>query len=116
MIANLGDHMSESINTPRDYSEDMYRFFFEIVDNSGTVKQMISNFLGEENSKSLAAVAYGYEFDMPIQCAPDLIRLLAMENIGIYQVVRGAKAPAHTKVKPKEPLGPGSEPGASSSR
>jgi hypothetical protein len=80
-----------SIGTPRDYSEDMYRFYFELVDHSAVVKELLSTFLGERHSRSLTTLSFGYEFDMPIQCAPDLIRLLARENIAIYQVVRYAK-------------------------
>jgi hypothetical protein len=80
-----------SIGTPRDYSEDMYHFYFELVDHAGVVKELLSKFLGEQHSRSLTTLSFGYEFDMPIQCAPDLIRLLAKENIAIYQVVRYAK-------------------------
>jgi len=34
---------------------------------------------------------YGFEFEMPIQCAPDLVRLLLSKNIAIYQLARLAR-------------------------
>jgi hypothetical protein len=77
--------------TPRDYSEDLYRFYFELVDCSGLAKRIIMDFLGEKHSKSLIDLADGYEFDMPIQCAPEIVRMLARENVAVYQVVRLAK-------------------------
>jgi hypothetical protein len=87
----LGDDAGSNMGTPRDYSEDMYHFYFELIDHGGVAKKLISNFLGEQHSRGLTTASCGYEFDMPIQCAPDLIKLLARENIGIYQVVRLAK-------------------------
>lgn len=88
----LGADACSNAGTPRDYSEGMYHFYFELVDHGGVAKELISRFLGERHSRSLTTVSFGYEFDMPIQCAPDLIRLLSRENIAVYQVVRLAKA------------------------
>lgn len=87
----LGADADSNAGTPRDYSEDMYRFYFELIDHEGVAKELISMFLGERHSRGLITVSFGYEFDMPIQCAPDLIRLLSRENIAVYQVVRLAK-------------------------
>lgn len=86
-----GVEAASNSGTPCDYSEDMYRYYFELVDHTGVAKELISEFLGELHSRNVVTLSFGYEFDMPIQCAPDLIRLLARENIGIYQVVRYAK-------------------------
>lgn len=79
--------------TPSDYSEDLYRFYFELVDKDRIAREIIMQFLGDEHSTSLTAVEYGYEFNIPIQCAPEIVRLLQMQNIAIYQVIRLARAP-----------------------
>ncbi|MCY9855121.1 hypothetical protein [Vibrio mediterranei] len=34
---------------------------------------------------------YGYEAELPIQCLPDVLRTLSINNIAVYQVVRNAK-------------------------
>jgi hypothetical protein len=39
----------------------------------------------------MIVLAHGYETELPIQCVPDLVRLLSAENIAVYQVVRYAK-------------------------
>lgn len=81
-------HRSTSISgTPRDYSEDLYRFFLETVDPDRTAKKMLIEFLGSKNANSLVEVENGYELNMPIQCAPDLVRILSHE-VAIYQLVR----------------------------
>lgn len=77
--------------TPLDYSEDLYRFYVEVADTDGTAC-VLRNFLGPWHAKRLRQVAHGYEFVAPIQCAPDLIRLLTQKNIAVYQIVRQAKA------------------------
>jgi len=74
-----------------DYSEDLYRHFFEVPDQSGTAKSVILEYLGDERSSHLRGVEDGYELDIPIQCAPELVRLLSKDNIAVYQVVRLAK-------------------------
>ena len=77
--------------TPLDYSEQLYRLYFEIPDNDGTAERILREFLGSEHSKRLLRLTHGFEFEMPIQCVPDLVRLLTKENIAIYQIVRYAK-------------------------
>jgi hypothetical protein len=77
--------------TPRDYSEDLYRFYFELIDNDHVAKEIISQFLGKERATNIKIVEYGYEFNIPIQCAPEIVRLLQKRDIAIYQVVRLAK-------------------------
>ena len=79
--------------TPGDYSEDLYRFYFELIDKDLVAKGIIIQFLGEERAGNLAAVDYGYEFNIPIQCAPEIVRLLQKKDIAIYQVVRVARVP-----------------------
>jgi hypothetical protein len=80
------------IATPLDYSEELYRFYLETLDVDGTAERVLRSFLGPRNAKRLHRLAHGFEFAAPIQCAPDLIRLLTQENIAVYQLVRQAKA------------------------
>jgi len=87
---DLPDKTSVS-GTPRDYTEDMYRCYFEVGEHLGRAKEIISNFIGQEKAQKLLPLAYGYEVEMPIQAVPDLVRLLANSNIAVYQVVRYAK-------------------------
>lgn len=77
--------------TPLDYSEDLYRFYLETVDVDGSVEGVLRGFLGPRHAKRLQRLAHGFEFAAPIQCAPDLVRLLAQQNIAVYQLVRRAK-------------------------
>ena len=79
------------IATPLDYSEELYRFYLETLDVDGTAERVLRSFLGPRNAKRLHRLAHGFEFAAPIQCAPDLIRLLTQENIAVYQLVRQAK-------------------------
>ena len=78
------------IGTPLDYSEDLYRFYLETVDADGTADRVLRDFLGPRHAKRLRRLAHGFEFVAPIQCAPDLIRLLTQENMAVYQLVRQA--------------------------
>lgn len=75
-----------------DYSEDLYRYFFEVSDRDGVAKGLLLTHLGAEGSAFLQDVENGYELDIPIQCAPELVRLLTDNNIAVYQVVRSAKS------------------------
>jgi hypothetical protein len=79
--------------TPGEYSDDLYRFYFELIDNDHIAKEIITQFLGEKHATNLTAVDYGYEFNIPIQCAPEIVRLLQKRDIAIYQVVRVARVP-----------------------
>ena len=79
------------IATPLDYSEELYRFYLETVDVDGTAERVLASLLGPRHAKRLHRLAHGFEFVAPIQCAPDLIRLLTRENIAVYQLVRQAK-------------------------
>ena len=52
---------------------------------------VVEDFLPEHYGARIVDLDYGFEFEMPIQCAPNLVRLLSNENIAIYQLVRLAK-------------------------
>ncbi|AQP98926.1 hypothetical protein H5154_17690 [Pseudoalteromonas sp. SR44-5] len=78
-------------DTPKDYSEDMYKFYFEVGEWKGEALTIISSFLGHYHSKNITKLEFGYELIMPIQCVPDLVSLLIEKNIAIYQIVRGEK-------------------------
>ena len=82
---------TSKLGTPKDYTEDMYRFYFEVGEYENAAKKIIHNFLGPERSQSMISLPYGYEIELPIQCVPDLIKQLVKENIAIYQVIRFAK-------------------------
>ena len=77
--------------TPRDYSEDLYAFYLETVDVAGTAERLLRNFLGPRHGARVQRLAHGFEFAAPIQCAPDLIRLLTQANVAVYQLVGQAK-------------------------
>ena len=77
--------------TLSDYSEDLYRHFLEVSDATGSARSLLLKYLGPERSVLLRDVENGYQLDIPIQCAPELVRLLTKDNIAVYQVVRLAK-------------------------
>ncbi|MDH6016631.1 hypothetical protein [Vibrio splendidus] len=77
--------------TSRDYSEDMYNVYFEVGEWEGTALSILESFVGQSPSTSISYLEFGYELAMPIQCVPDLVRLLTEKNIAIYQIVRGNK-------------------------
>lgn len=79
---------AESAGTPRDYSQRLYRFYLEVEDPNGAVHAALSDYLGPEHAASLSAMAHGYELDMPIQCAPEVVRTLSQAGVAIYQLVR----------------------------
>lgn len=82
---------TSEIGTPLDYTHDVYRVYFEVPDKSGIAKKILSDFVGDERAARMVTLAHGYETELPIQCVPDIIRLLTAENIAVYQVVRYAK-------------------------
>ena len=93
MNSNNADppYETSEIGTPLDYTEDLYRFYFEIRDTNGVAERALNRFLGNEHAKRLHRLTHGFEMDLPIQSVPDLIRILSDESIAIYQVVRYAK-------------------------
>ncbi len=82
---------TSEIGTPGDYTPDVYRVYFEVADPNGIAGKIIADFVGQERAASIVALTHGYETELPIQCVPEIIRLLAANNIAIYQVVRYAK-------------------------
>ena len=82
---------SSGIGTPLDYTPDLYRVYFEVGDPSGAAGKIIADFVGSERAENILTLAHGYETELPIQCVPELIRLLCAENIALYQVVRYAR-------------------------
>lgn len=77
--------------TPRDYSEDMYQVYFEVGEWEGMALTVLTEFVGDTQAKHIKHLEFGYELAMPIQCVPDVVRLLDQKNIAIYQIVRGEK-------------------------
>ena len=80
-----------TMGTPLDYSETVYRFYLEVADRRAATRRLIEEFLPQHHASQIVDLDYGFELEMPIQCAPDLVRLLSNENIAIYQLVRLAK-------------------------
>jgi hypothetical protein len=69
----------------------MYRVYVEVADPHGVAGKIIADFVGPSRAASIIVLAHGYETELPIQCVPDLVKLLSAENIAVYQVVRYAK-------------------------
>ena len=88
------------LGTPLDYSESLYRFYLEVADCRPATRRLIEEFLPQHHATRLVALDYGFEFEMPIQCAPDLVRLLSSRKIAIYQLVRLAKSKTHWRQQP----------------
>ena len=76
---------------PLDYTNDIYRVYFEVPDSTHEGRKIIAAFIGQERAEKIVTLAHGYEIELPIQCVPDLVRLLTHANIAVYQVVRYAK-------------------------
>ncbi len=77
-----------------DYSDDLYRHFFEVPDRSDIAEGVFLEYLGREHSARLRRVENGYELLIPIQCAPELVRLLTNDDVAVYQLVRLEKSEA----------------------
>ncbi len=91
---------SVNIGMPRDYSENMYRFYLELADCSHNTRRLIEEFLPQHHATRIADLDHGFEIEMPIQCAPDLVRHLMKNNIAIYQLVRLARAKGQWRKPP----------------
>jgi hypothetical protein len=85
------------VGTPKDYTEDLYRVYFEVGEYGNLARDVMTQFLlsrsgdvsGDASSPiSLREHAYGYEVDIPLQVVPEIVRALAAENVAIYQVIR----------------------------
>lgn len=77
--------------TLRDYSEDMYKVYFEIGEWEKVGLNVLTSFVGDTHSKHILHLEFGYELAIPIQCIPEVVRLLSQKKIAIYQIVRGEK-------------------------
>lgn len=77
--------------TPRDYTGDLYRVYFEVGEFEQSAQKILSKFMGTDDPDKIIKLAHGYEVELPIQCVPDIVRELAQTNIAVYQVVRYAK-------------------------
>lgn len=82
---------TRELGSPLDYTSDVYRVYFEVRDSKDIAKETIAEFVGHQRAEEIITLAHGYEVALPIQCVPDIIRLLCAKNIAIYQVVRYAK-------------------------
>lgn len=80
------------MGTPLDYTPEVYRVYLELLDERGVAKKIIADFVGSTRAAAIVSLAHGYETELPIQCIPEIVRLLVGENIAVYQVVRYAKA------------------------
>ena len=80
-------YTSEEIGTPKDYTEDQYKVYFEVVD----VEDRVREILGAYSQNPIEALTHGYEAILAIQMIPDIIQEIISHNIAIYQVIRYAK-------------------------
>ena len=77
--------------TPRDYSPDLYRVYFEVAEFEHNARRILCKFPGSDAPGIITELSHGYEVELPIQCVPDIVRELVQANIAVYQVVRYAK-------------------------
>ena len=82
---------TSQIGTPRDYTGDLYRVYFEVGEFENSAQKILSKYLGTDDPDKIIKLAHGYEVELPIQCVPDIVRELAQANIAVYQVIRFAK-------------------------
>ena len=79
------------IGTPKDYTDDLYLVYFEVGEHQGKAKKILEDYLSEERKGTIQTLTHGYIIEIALQCTPDIVKRLAVENIGIYQVNRFAK-------------------------
>jgi len=84
-------YQTSEIGTPRDYTEDVYKVYFEVGEYNERALNILAAYLGEDKAHGIIQLAHGYEVDIPIQCVPDIARLLCDGGIAVYQIVRYAK-------------------------
>ncbi|HFQ5013266.1 TPA: hypothetical protein ACGUQA_004163 [Vibrio vulnificus] len=90
------------VGTPLDYSSDMYRFYFEVMDIEDIAYHTLLALLGSKYTHTLKRLPYGYEAQLPIQSVPDVLRTFCVHGIAVYQVVRHTKT-KHQWYTPDEP-------------
>jgi hypothetical protein len=79
------------IGTPRDYSSDIYKVYFEVGNPNSAILNLLTDYMGVDKGRDITVLTHGYELELPIQVVPEVVRLLSENNIGVYQVVRYAK-------------------------
>lgn len=89
------------IGTLADYSDDLYRVYFEVGEWEGIACDAITTFLIERSrdnpaftfdATDLQPVEHGYELDLPMQLIPEVVGALVARHIGVYQVLRLRRA------------------------
>lgn len=84
-------------DTPADYSDALYRVYFEVGEWQQVAREAISAFLLERSRDhpalhfdpaSVQSVDHGYELDLPMQLIPEVVRALGERNVAVYQVLR----------------------------
>ena len=78
---------TSEIGTPLDYTEDLYRFYFEIRDTHGVVERALNRFLGSDHAKRLHRLTHGFEMDLPIFRASKINNLLISLKQGFFGTV-----------------------------
>jgi hypothetical protein len=56
----------------RDNSEDRYRFYRGLADCGNATRHLVEEFLPQHYAIHIAKLAYGFELEMPNQCARDV--------------------------------------------
>ncbi len=76
---------------PKDYTDDLYKVYFEVGEYKGRAKKVLENYLGADQKGKIKILSHGYVVEIAMQCIPDIIGGLIAENIAIYQVNRYTK-------------------------
>ena len=83
------------IGSPLDYTNDVYRVYFEVPDATHEAKKIISSFLGPERSEKIVTLAHGYE--MALGCnigyfiVPTLrVNVIKLKGLAAYGFVGAA--------------------------
>lgn len=91
------DMLDTQGDTPADYSDALYRVYFEVGEWQQVALGAISAFLLERSRDhpafhfdpaSVQRVDHGYALELPMQLIPEVVRALAERNVAVYQVVR----------------------------
>ncbi len=93
--------MDPGHGTPADYSDVLYRVYFEVGEWQQVARTALCDFLLERSQghpafhfqpAALRVKPHGYEVNLPMQLIPEVVRALAGRNIAIYQVLRLGRA------------------------
>ena len=88
---------SEASGTPADYTDVLYRVYFEVGEHRSLAREVMTRFLASRcqstpflssHPASITRKESGYEVAIPMQIIPELVRELALHNVAVYQVVR----------------------------